>query len=66
MCILASFPSPTCARTVTEREEIARWISATAVLRSPLTNEPMGPDLRPNLTLRSLIQEFCKTNEICI
>jgi hypothetical protein len=51
---------------VTERGEIARWINATAVLRSPLTNEPMGPDLRPNLTLRSLIRDFCETNNIPI
>jgi hypothetical protein len=44
---------------MTERAAIETWINTAAVLRSPVTNEPMGANLMPNITLRSLIRDYC-------
>jgi hypothetical protein len=42
-----------------ERAAIEAWINTAAVLRSPVTNEPMGPSLVPNITLRTIIRDYC-------
>jgi hypothetical protein len=47
-----------------ERAAIETWINTAAVLRSPVTNEPMGPNLVPNVTLRTLIRDYCAAHGI--
>jgi hypothetical protein len=49
---------------MTERAAIEAWINTAAVLRSPVTNEPMGPSLVPNVTLRTLILDYCAEHGI--
>jgi hypothetical protein len=47
-----------------ERAAIETWINTAAVLRSPVTNEPMGPSLVPSITLRTLIHDYCDKHGI--
>lgn len=43
-----------------ERSAIMAWVKTPTknVLYSPLLHTPMGPTVRPNITLRKLIQDF--------
>ena len=48
-----------------ERSEIEKWIKQKgATLRSPITNEPMGPRLMPAVQVRNVIERLVRSGEV--
>ena len=48
-----------------ERSEIEKWIKQKgATLRSPITNEPMGPRLMPAIQVRNAIERLVRSGEV--
>jgi hypothetical protein len=60
---IVSYVGSGCVMTA-ERKEIETWINTAPVLRSPVTNKPMGPHVLPNTTLRNLIRDYCDEHGI--